>query len=83
MGFTPLAGLPMGTRSGDIDAGILEYLMNKYDMDIKEMVNVLNKKSGVHGRLRRVSSDFRDLGEGLSSRATSAPAWPSICSTTA
>ena len=49
MGFTPLAGLPMGTRSGDIDAGILEYLMNKYGMDIKEMVNVLNKKSGVMG----------------------------------
>ena len=60
MGFTPLAGLPMGTRSGDIDAGILEYLMNKYGMDIKEMVNVLNKKSGVQG-VSGVSSDFRDL----------------------
>ena len=60
MGFTPLAGLPMGTRSGDIDAGILEYLMNKYGMDIKEMVNVLNKKSGVMG-VSGVSSDFRDL----------------------
>ena len=62
MGFTPLAGLPMGTRSGDIDAGILEYLMNKYGMDIKEMVNVLNKKSGVMG-VSGVSSDFRDLEE--------------------
>ena len=62
MGFTPLAGLPMGTRSGDIDAGILEYLMNKYGMDIKEMVNVLNKKSGVMGA-SGVSSDFRDLEE--------------------
>ena len=61
-GFTPLAGLPMGTRSGDIDAGILEYLMNKYGMDIKEMVNVLNKKSGVMG-VSGVSSDFRDLEE--------------------
>ena len=60
MGFTPLAGLPMGTRSGDIDAGILEYLMNKYNMDIKEMLNVLNKKSGVLG-ISGVSSDFRDL----------------------
>ena len=60
MGFTPLAGLPMGTRSGDIDAGILEYLMNKYSMDIKEMLNVLNKKSGVLG-ISGVSSDFRDL----------------------
>ena len=52
----------MGTRSGDIDAGILEYLMNKYGMDIKEMVNVLNKKSGVMG-VSGVSSDFRDLEE--------------------
>ena len=62
MGFTPLAGLPMGTRSGDIDAGILEYLMNKYGMDIKEMLTILNKKSGVMG-VSGVSSDFRDLEE--------------------
>ena len=60
MGFTPLAGLPMGTRSGDIDAGILEYLMNKYGMNIDEMLNILNKKSGVLG-VSGVSSDFRDL----------------------
>ena len=60
MGFTPLAGLPMGTRSGDLDAGIMEYLMNKYNMSIKEMLNVLNKKSGVQG-ISGVSSDFRDL----------------------
>ena len=62
MGFTPLAGLPMGTRSGDLDAGILEYLMGKYSLDIKEMLNILNKKSGVLG-VSGVSSDFRDLGE--------------------
>ena len=62
MGFTPLAGLPMGTRSGDIDAGILEYLMNKYGMDITEMLTILNKKSGVMG-ISGVSSDFRDLEE--------------------
>ena len=60
MGFTPLAGLPMGTRSGDLDAGILEYLMGKYDLGIKEMVSILNKKSGVQG-VSGVSSDFRDL----------------------
>ena len=60
MGFTPLAGLPMGTRCGDIDAGIMEYLMNKYGMDIKEMLNIMNKKSGVQG-VSGVSSDFRDL----------------------
>ena len=60
MGFTPLAGLPMGTRSGDLDAGILEYLMHKHNMDIDQMLNVLNKKSGVLG-ISGVSSDFRDL----------------------
>ncbi|MEG2177186.1 MAG: acetate kinase, partial [Oscillibacter sp.] len=71
MGFTPLAGLPMGTRSGDLDAGILEYLMNKYNMDINEMVSILNKKSGVLG-VSGVSSDFRDLenaGEAGNQRA--------------
>ena len=60
MGFTPLDGLPMGTRSGDLDAGILQYLMNKYGMNIDEMLNILNKKSGVLG-ISGVSSDFRDL----------------------
>ena len=60
MGFTPLAGLPMGTRSGDLDAGILEYLMNKHGYNIDEMLNILNKKSGVLG-ISGVSSDFRDL----------------------
>ena len=60
MGFTPLAGLPMGTRSGDLDAGILEYLMKKHDMSIGDMLTVLNKKSGVQG-VSDVSSDFRDL----------------------
>ena len=52
----------METRTGDIDAGILEYLMGKYGMDIKEMLNVMNKKSGVLG-ISGVSSDFRDLDE--------------------
>ncbi|WP_449291133.1 acetate/propionate family kinase [Oscillibacter ruminantium] len=62
MGFTPLAGLPMGTRSGDLDAGILQFLMNKYKLSIDEMLNILNKKSGVQG-ISEVSSDFRDLEE--------------------
>ena len=60
MGFTPLAGLPMGTRSGDLDAGILEYLINKYNMSISEMLEMLNKRSGMRG-ISGVSSDFRDL----------------------
>ena len=60
MGFTPLAGVPMGTRAGDLDAGILQYLMNKHGMDIDAMLNILNKNSGVQG-VSGVSSDFRDL----------------------
>ena len=60
MGLGPLAGFPMGTRSGDVDATILEYLMGRYGYDIKEMLNILNKKSGVLG-ISGVSSDFRDL----------------------
>ena len=60
MGFTPIAGLPMGTRCGDIDAGIMEYLMKKYDMGISEMMDILNKKSGILG-VSKTSSDFRDL----------------------
>ena len=62
MGFTPLAGVPMGTRSGDLDAGILQYLMNKYSLSIDGMLNILNKKSGVQG-VSGVSSDFRDLSD--------------------
>jgi len=64
MGFTPLAGLPMGTRVGDIDAGIIEFLMGKESLSIGEMLGVLNKKSGVLG-VSGVSSDFRDLEDAV------------------
>lgn len=60
MGFTPIAGLPMGTRCGEMDAGIIQFLMNKYGLGIDETLNILNKKSGVLG-ISGVSSDFRDL----------------------
>ena len=60
MGFTPIAGLPMGTRCGDIDVSILEYLAANTGKDVKELTNILNKKSGVLG-VSGVSSDFRDL----------------------
>ncbi|MDL2273592.1 acetate kinase [Oscillospiraceae bacterium OttesenSCG-928-G22] len=63
MGLTPLEGVPMGTRSGSIDPAILEFIMKAENIDIKEMTNVLNKKSGVLG-ISGLSSDFRDLGEG-------------------
>ena len=61
MGLTPLAGVPMGTRSGDIDAGVVQFLCNTYGMDVNECLNVLNKKSGVQGLSNGLSSDFRDL----------------------
>ena len=60
MGLGPLGGFPMGTRSGDLDPTILEYVMDRRGYDIKEMMNILNKKSGVLG-ISGVSSDFRDL----------------------
>mgnify|MGYP000850594349 FL=1 len=60
MGFTPLDGLPMGTRCGSIDVSIIEYLMENHSMSIEDVMNVLNKKSGVLG-VSGVSSDFRDL----------------------
>lgn len=63
MGLTPLEGLIMGTRSGDIDPAILEFLAKKENMDITELNTMLNKKSGVFGLSNGVSSDFRDLGE--------------------
>lgn len=63
MGFTPLAGLVMGTRSGDIDPAILEYYTNKEGLTLSEVTTVLNKKSGMEG-LTGGKSDFRDLEEG-------------------
>ncbi len=65
MGFTPLVGLPMGTRCGQMDMGAVQFLMNKYGYSIDEMLNILNKKSGVLG-ISGVSSDFRDLDEAAS-----------------
>lgn len=60
MGFTPLEGVPMGTRSGDIDPAALEFLAQKKNMTLSEIINYLNKKSGVLG-VSGISSDFRDL----------------------
>lgn len=60
MGLTPLEGLIMGTRSGDMDPAIMEYIAKKENLDIAGVMNVLNKKSGVLG-LSGVSSDFRDI----------------------
>ena len=60
MGLTPLAGVPMGTRTGDIDPACLQFIMNKYGYDVDTMLNICNKKSGMMG-ISGVSSDFRDL----------------------
>jgi acetate kinase len=65
MGITPLEGLIMGTRSGDIDPAVLEFLMDKTGMTIKEMLNYLNKKSGLLG-ISELSSDSRDLEKAAS-----------------
>ncbi len=62
MGFTPLEGLIMGTRCGDIDPSIIEYIAKKEGMTLAEVMNVLNKKSGLQG-LSGLSSDFRDLDD--------------------
>lgn len=67
MGLTPLEGLVMGTRSGDMDPAIMEYIAKKEDLDIAGVMNVLNKKSGVLGLSKNLSSDFRDLEEGMNS----------------
>lgn len=67
MGLTPLEGLVMGTRSGDIDPAIMEFLAKKENLDIAGVMNVLNKKSGVYGLSKELSSDFRDLEEGMNS----------------
>ena len=62
MGLTPLEGLIMGTRSGDIDGGVIQYIANKEGKDVNEVLNILNKKSGVLG-MSGVSSDFRDIAK--------------------
>ena len=61
MGLTPLEGLVMGTRSGSIDPAIVEFIAKKENLDIDGVMNVLNKKSGVYGITKGLSSDFRDL----------------------
>jgi len=65
MSFTPLGGVPMGTRTGDLDPAILEYLADKTGMDIHELLFMCNKKAGVMG-VSGVSSDFRDLRDAAS-----------------
>ena len=64
MGLTPLEGLIMGTRSGDLDPGVIEYIAKKEHLTLEEVLKVLNKESGVLG-LSGVSSDFRDLTEAM------------------
>ena len=65
MGLTPLEGLVMGTRSGDIDPAIMEFIAKKENLDIEGVMEVLNKKSGVFGLSGGLSSDFRDLTDAM------------------
>jgi acetate kinase len=60
MGFTPLAGIMMGTRSGDLDASVVEYLVDTLNIDMHELIHILNKESGLLG-VSGISSDFRDV----------------------
>lgn len=62
MGFTPLAGIMMGTRSGDLDPSVVEYLVDTLHIDMHEVIHILNKESGLLG-VSGVSSDFRDISE--------------------
>ena len=62
MGFTPLAGVMMGTRSGDVDPSVIDYLIEEVGLDMKEVIKMLNKESGLLG-VSGVSSDFRDVQE--------------------
>ena len=64
MGLSPLAGVPMGTRSGDIDACVVQFICNKYNMSVDDCLTMLNKKSGVLALSNGLSSDFRDLEAG-------------------
>ena len=64
MGFAPVAGIMMGTRSGDIDPAIIPYVMEKADVHVEDVMNALNKKSGFLG-LSGVSNDFRDVYQGV------------------
>lgn len=64
MGMTPLEGLMMGTRSGDIDPAIIEYICNKEGISVEEVTEILNKKSGALG-LSGISNDYRDLMEAM------------------
>ena len=64
MGLTPLEGLIMGTRTGDIDPSVVEFIMKKENSTVAEVTNLLNKKSGVFGLSDELSSDFRDLEDG-------------------
>ncbi len=61
MGLTPLEGLIMGTRSGDIDPAVVQFICNKEGKDVNEVLNILNKKSGILGMSNGISSDFRDI----------------------
>ncbi|MCC8127481.1 MAG: acetate kinase [Clostridiales bacterium] len=64
MGLTPLEGLIMGTRSGSLDPAIVQFICNKEGKDVNEVINILNKKSGILGLSGGVSSDFRDIEAG-------------------
>ena len=79
MGLTPLEGLIMGTRSGDVDPAVVQFICNKEGKDVNEVLNILNKKSGVLGMSDGISSDFRDIGKAARGRGNHHAAGSSGC----
>ena len=65
MGLTPLEGLVMGTRSGNIDPAVMSYLADKEGLGIRDIMRILNRESGVYGLSKKLSSDFRDLEKAM------------------
>lgn len=78
MGFTPLGGIVMGTRSGDIDPSIVTYLMEQEGYTPNEIITILNRQSGLYG-ISGISADMRDTTR-RPNRASSAPLWRMTCS---
>ena len=72
MGLTPLEGLIMGTRSGDLDPAVIEYICNHENITVSQMLHILNKESGVYALSDNLSSDFRDLEDAMNNGNESA-----------
>ena len=78
MGFTPIEGLIMGTRSGDLDIGVLTYIMDKEEIGISQIGTLVNKQSGMLG-ITGISSDMREIEDAAHKDKNDGPYWVWIC----